>query len=176
MLLVGGNSFHCQRRKLVNRPCKEAGPTQAPDTDTSGAPYCEYVRGNWTACDSDTQRSTRMDQLVKGDPANCQRFKQFNKRCKKACKYTLDDWSDCDPVTDKRSRVKRLTGGDPTACGQEMTISRPCRDKHGVERCFYGNWGEFGPCTNGVSTKVRPMLQGGVECERKAVITKACEK
>jgi hypothetical protein len=43
-----------------------------------------------------------------------------------------------------------------------------------ADNCFLGRWGEYGPCQNGVMMKHRPVIAGGVECERKAVKAKPC--
>ena len=43
-----------------------------------------------------------------------------------------------------------------------------------AESCFLGSWGDYGPCQNGVMIKHRPVIAGGVQCERKAVKTKPC--
>ncbi|KAK6986814.1 hypothetical protein BgiMline_016479 [Biomphalaria glabrata] len=152
----------CQKYKKLSRKCKAA---------------CKFRRGEWSECDETSQLMTRVDSLVSGSPKQCDESRQITKKCRRKCKYTFGEWGECDPVTNHRTRVKKLVdGGDQTKCLPEDIVTKPCEKKNGRERCFYGAWGEFGPCTNGVVTKNRQVLQGGVECERKAVITQACTK
>ena len=41
-------------------------------------------------------------------------------------------------------------------------------------RCFFGPWGDYDECQNGVQKKKRQVIQGGLECERKGVKIKSC--
>jgi len=157
MTLKSGDPNICMRSKHLKRKCKTA---------------CKFRRGEWTECDEKTELTTRIDTLVKGQ--DCEKTREITKKCKRACKYSFGDWGDCDMKTNTRQRVKTLVKGDEKICKKEEFVSKPCTKRDGGERCFFGPWGDFGPCQNGVTIKQRPLLQGGVECERKAVVTKTC--
>merc|ERR1711936_1427456 len=148
MTLKSGDPNVCIRQKKLTRKCKIA---------------CKFRRGEWSECDEKTELTTRVDTLVKGDKRECEPTREMTKKCRLACKYTYGDWGDCDMKTNTRTRVKTLVKGDPEKCKSEENVSKPCTKRDGEQRCFFGSWGDFGPCTNGVMTKQRPLLQGGIE-------------
>ncbi|BFZ25256.1 hypothetical protein BsWGS_28295 [Bradybaena similaris] len=162
MTLKSGDPNVCQRSKKLTRKCITA---------------CKFRRGEWSECNELTLLMTRVDTLVKGSSKECDLTREITKKCKRVCKYTIGEWGQCDPVTNHRTRVKTLVSGNNfKKCQPEEIVTKPCTKKDGEERCFFGSWGDFGPCTNGVMTKHRPVLQGGLECERKGAVTKACDQ
>ena len=42
------------------------------------------------------------------------------------------------------------------------------------DRCFFGTWGDWSDCQNGVQKKQRQVVQGGMDCQKKAVKTRPC--
>ncbi|KAH9490905.1 hypothetical protein Btru_039746 [Bulinus truncatus] len=84
------------------------------------------------------------------------------------------EMEECVGVSSGRDHVARVSVCE--CCVYYTSLLSSVIVEEEVERCFFGSWGEFGPCTNGVVTKNRQVLQGDVECERKAVITQACSK
>ncbi|XP_046583298.1 uncharacterized protein LOC124290590 isoform X4 [Haliotis rubra] len=162
MNLVQGDPEKCAPTKELKRKCRKP---------------CKFRKGSWSACHPTTHLMTRMDTLIKGDKKFCSNKRQITKKCKKGkrkCQYDIGEWSDCNTTTNKRTRVKKLKKGDLKVCKPEIAMTKSCSRPNGKERCFFGKWGEYLPCMNGVMTKTRELIQGGTECERKAVKTKAC--
>ncbi|XP_076444464.1 uncharacterized protein LOC143282678 isoform X1 [Babylonia areolata] len=159
--LKKGDPALCQPAKHLTRKCRKP---------------CKFSKGEWSECDGQTGMKTRTDHLVKGDPALCEPTRVISRMCGKEdkCQYEVGNWSECDPGSQMRTRVKTLTGGDADKCQQEIRIQRPCVKPNGKEGCFLGKWGDYGPCQNGVMMKHRPVIAGGMACERKAVKTKPC--
>lgn len=158
--LKSGDPELCEDTKQLTRKCRKP---------------CKFSKGPWSECSNSTGFRTRRDRLTKGDPSECESVRVITKKCGKdeECKYDVGDWGDCDPKRKERKRVKTLLSG-PAACEKQVTISRPCSKPNGESNCFLGKWGDYGPCQNGVMMKHRPVIAGGVQCERKAVKTKQC--
>lgn len=159
--LKAGDPALCQLTKNLTRKCRKP---------------CKFSKGDWSECDEATGLKKRTDHLVKGDTSMCEASRVISKMCGKEekCLYEVGNWSACDQGSHMRTRVKTLTGGDPQKCEPEIRVQRPCLKANGEVGCFLGNWGEYGPCQNGVMMKHRPVIAGGMECERKAVKTKPC--
>ncbi|KAL8615473.1 hypothetical protein ACOMHN_053809 [Nucella lapillus] len=159
--LKAGDPALCQRTKNLTRKCRRP---------------CKFSKGQWSACDGATGLKKRTDHLVKGDTSMCEASRVISKMCGKEhkCLYAMGNWSDCDQESRMRNRIKTLTSGHHQDCEPQITTQRPCLKPDGEEDCFHGNWGDYGPCQNGVMMKHRPVIAGGMECERKAVKAKPC--
>lgn len=158
--LKSGDPALCQETKQLARKCRKP---------------CKFSKGQWTTCDQALNLRTRTDRLIKGDPAKCEKSRVISRKCgqDEECKYDLGDWGECNSITKERVRVKILLTG-PETCTKQVNISRPCFKLNGENNCFLGKWGDYGPCQNGVMMKHRPVIAGGVQCERKAVKAKPC--
>ncbi|KAL5009509.1 hypothetical protein ScPMuIL_011814 [Solemya velum] len=168
--LRSGDTTLCQAVKIFYRKCKRP---------------CRFKKGQWSECD-ETHLMERVDTLVGQSNDFCDATRKITKKCgkgkpggghKKAgkCKYQLGDWSECNPSTQLRTRVKSLVSGDLSLCQDEKVFNRSCARPNGKERCFFGEWGDYAPCQNGVMKKQRQVLQGGIECQRRGVKTKPCD-
>ncbi|XP_070189656.1 uncharacterized protein [Littorina saxatilis] len=171
LTLKKGDPSICNATMTITKPCRRRDAFTAAKTSP-----CKFSKGEWSECDEGTNLKTRTDQLIKGDASKCEATRTISKKCGKEeeCKYDVGNWSGCDDTTKERSRMKTLVEGDPEKCQPEIKISRPCFKPNGEASCFLGNWGDYGPCQNGVMMKHRPVIAGGVPCERKAVKAKPC--
>lgn len=141
-----------------------------------GDKICKYTRGDWSNCDPTTNQKTRTLTLRKGDPNSCEKEKKITKSCKRGhqvCQYDKGDWSECDPTTKTKERTLTLKDGSDASCPATKPQSRECKGEN-KDRCFFGPWGEFSECQNGVRKKQRELKYGGAECQKRAVKTKPC--
>ncbi|KAK3578451.1 hypothetical protein CHS0354_037434 [Potamilus streckersoni] len=167
LTLQSGNAAVCPQTKIDTRKCKIA---------------CKFREGKWSECNPQTLQMQRVDTIIKGSEAFCEKTRLITKKCrlgkkkKKKCKYDFGTWSDCNALTNKRTRIKHLMSGDPEVCEEEKVESKSCTRPNGKVRCFFGQWGEYEPCMNGVQKKQREVIQGGVDCQKKAVKMKSCAR
>ncbi|XP_041351382.1 uncharacterized protein LOC121370308 [Gigantopelta aegis] len=167
LTLKSGDETKCQTIKQISRTCKRRAALTA-------AKECKYTFGPWSKCITSTNTKSRMLSLKKGDPEVCEQTKELKRKCRNQCKYSFGNWTDCDPDTQTRSRTKLLIKGDKSTCKQEISFSKSCTRPNGNERCFFGPWGDFSSCMNGVMMKHRKVIHGSAACERKAVKTRPC--
>ncbi|KAL8573582.1 hypothetical protein ACOMHN_047852 [Nucella lapillus] len=161
LTLKSGDPALCTPTKELTRKCRKP---------------CKFSKGEWSECEEGSGLRTRTDHLVKGAPADCEPTRVISRKCgmEGGCKYEVGPWGECDDSSKERTRIKTLISGDPEICRPQIQVTRPCFKANGEENCFLGTWGDYGPCQNGVMMKHRPVIAGGVQCERKAVKTKPC--
>ncbi|CAG2255764.1 unnamed protein product [Mytilus edulis] len=146
----------------------------------AGLEKCKYETGPWSECDITTDTIKMTMTLKSGEMKECPSTKILTKKCKNVsklslrtltkkcrgrnkikkikgeCIYDKGSWENCDPVTNKRAKVKSL------------------KSANGQDRCFFGVWGDWSDCQNGVQKKQRQVVQGGVDCQKRAVKTRPC--
>ncbi|CAI9721582.1 58-like isoform X2 [Octopus vulgaris] len=155
-----GDPNRCQKEKTLTKTCKLK---------------CKYEKGEWSACDPVTNKKVRVLTLRRGDPNSCEKEKTISKSCRRNCKYNKGAWSKCDPTTKTKSRTLTLKAPSDSSCPASKPQTKDCKGNvNNKERCFFGAWGEFGPCRNGVKIKKRVVQYGDSECMKRAVKTLSC--
>lgn len=149
---------------------------------------CRYSKGEWGECDTTTNTKTRTLTLRNGGE-DCEQTKTITRRCRKVCKYDKGTWSECNTGSPpQKTRTDKLRSGSDPTCEATRVVTKNCRIRNGgrdrtglrpagngkKERCQFGQWPEFGPCTNGVKTRTRTVLAGHDKCQRRAVQTRTC--
>ncbi|CAI9721583.1 58-like isoform X2 [Octopus vulgaris] len=166
MMLKKGDPKKCPETRIKSKGCK-----QGKD--------CKYNKGAWSKCDPTTKTKSRTLTLKAPSDSSCPASKPQTKDCKgnvnnKGCKYSYGDWSACNTTSNIRTKTMTLDSGDRSMCEATKTVTKSCNKKGGKERCFFGAWGEFGPCRNGVKIKKRVVQYGDSECMKRAVKTLSC--
>ncbi|XP_029634653.1 uncharacterized protein LOC115210287 isoform X4 [Octopus sinensis] len=166
MMLKKGDPKKCPETRIKSKGCK-----QGKD--------CKYNKGAWSKCDPTTKTKSRTLTLKALSDSSCPASKPQTKDCKgnvnnKGCKYSYGDWSACNTTSNIRTKTMTLDSGDRSMCEATKTVTKSCNKKGGKERCFFGAWGEFGPCRNGVKIKKRVVQYGDSECMKRAVKTLSC--
>jgi hypothetical protein len=164
--LKRGDPDTCAPTKVISRNCRSKRAKKA----------CRYQKGKWQSCNSESRTKSRVDSLREGSDDTCEATRTIEKPCKrigKRCLYDFGNWSEC--VEGKRERTATLKPRSKTGCPPTKVLSKSCTLRDGSERCFYGPWGEFSDCHNGVKTKIRPVLFGGADCLRRGVKTRPCK-
>lgn len=159
LTLRKGNPNTCEREKTLTKSCRSV---------------CKYTRGDWSNCDATTNQKSRTLTLRKGDPNSCEKEKVITKSCKRACQYEKGEWSPCDASTKTKQRTLTLKDGSDASCPATKPQTRECKGGENKDRCFFGQWGEYSDCQNGVRKKQRELKFGGADCQKRAVKTKPC--
>ncbi|XP_062613280.1 uncharacterized protein LOC134275054 [Saccostrea cucullata] len=164
LTLTSGDTNNCPQTKVMRKPCRKS---------------CQYKAGKWGRCDPKTGLVERQDRLKPNSAKFCAQYRTLTKNCRRmkkrnSCKYTVSPWGPCDPSTKKRTKVLTLVKGNAIKCKSTKEIHRLCIRPDGRERCFFGQWKDWEGCLNGVQKKQREVLQGGEECQIRAVRTRAC--
>nr|XP_022291745.1 uncharacterized protein LOC111103039 [Crassostrea virginica] len=154
----------CPPTKVMRKSCRKS---------------CQYRRSKWGRCDPSTGLRERQDRIKPNSARFCAQYRTLTKKCKRSkrrnsCKYNVGDWGPCDVVTNKRTKVLTLVRGNAIRCKPTREIKRLCSRPDGKERCFFGQWRDWEGCLNGVQKKQREVLQGGDDCQKRAVRTRAC--
>lgn len=162
--LKRGDATTCEATRTETKPCKAANAKST---------RCRYQRGQWSECDATTNTRTRMNALKRGG-SNCEAKKTETRKCKKACRYHKGEWSECN-ASGMRQRLDNLKDGSDTSCETTRTVDRKCASSRPQRRrCQFESWGPYSQCSNGVRTRMRKVISGGEECQRRAVKTKPC--
>ncbi|XP_014769616.1 uncharacterized protein LOC106868732 isoform X2 [Octopus bimaculoides] len=164
LTLRRGDPNSCEKEKTISKSCRR---------------NCKYNKGAWSKCDPATKTKHRTLTLKAPNDSSCPAIKPQTKQCKgnvnnKGCKYSYGDWSACNTTSNIRTKTMTLESGDGSVCEATKTVTKSCSKKGGKERCFFGPWGEFGPCRNGVKIKKRDVKFGDSECMKRAVKTLSC--
>ncbi|XP_048766139.2 uncharacterized protein LOC125673566 [Ostrea edulis] len=164
LTLTSGDPTHCTKTKIMRKSCRKS---------------CQYKPGKWGQCNPSTGLVERQDRLKPNSAKFCAQYRMLTKKCKKikkrnSCKYKIGQWGPCDPASKKRTKVLTLIKGNANKCKPVKEIQRLCIRPDGSDRCFFGQWKAWEGCQNGVQKRQREVLQGGEDCQIRAVRVQPC--